>query len=125
MNQCNLRLNLSKCELFSWSGELPANTPPGMTLAGVEVDGKWENGCLVYGVPVGTDAYVAAMLDSKVEEIARKATRTCEVLEGEAQALWAVLRLSIQQKFGYWLALVHPSQARAAAARWTPGWTGC
>ena len=96
---------------------MPANALPGMTLAGMEVDGVWESGCLVYGVPVGTDRYVAAMLDTKVEEIARNAARTCKVLEGEAQALWAVLRLSILQKFGYWLALVHPSQARAAAAR--------
>ena len=97
---CNLHLNLSKCEIFCWSGELPADALPGMTLAGMEVDGEWESGCLVYGVPVGTDRYVAAMLDIKVEEIARKATTTCKVLEGEAQALWAVLRLSILQKFG-------------------------
>ena len=66
---------------------------------------------------MGTDKYVAAMLERKVEEIARKSVRTREVLEGEGQALWPVLRLSIQQKFGYWLALVHPSQAGAAASR--------
>ena len=55
-----------------------------MKLAGVEVEGEWENGCLVYGVPVGTDRYVATMLDRKVDEIASKAARTCKVLEGEA-----------------------------------------
>ena len=59
---------------------------------------------------MGTDAYVAHMLDKKVEELAEGAKRACEVLEEESQALWAVLRLSLQQQFGYWISLVHPTQ---------------
>ena len=39
------------------------------------------------------------------------------MLEGESQSLWAVIRLSLQQQFGYWLSLVHPSQVAAAAKR--------
>ena len=57
------------------------------------------------------------MLDIKVDEVARGARRAREVLKGEAQALWAVLRLSLQQQFGYWLSLVHPTQVAAAADR--------
>ena len=69
---CNLRLNLSKYEVFTWSGQLPAQTPPGMNLAGAVVEGEWEVGCLVYGVPVETDQYVSHMLEAKVEEIAKQ-----------------------------------------------------
>jgi hypothetical protein len=72
---------------------------------------------LVYGIPVGSDRYVASMLDRKVEEVADSAAKSVQVLQGEPQALWTVLRLSIQQQFGYWLALVHPTQVAAAAAR--------
>ena len=86
-------------------------------MAGEEVGGVWQSGCLVYGVPIGTDPYVSYMLDKKVEEIANKAIKTSKVLEGESQALWAVLRQSLQQKFGYWLSLVHPSQVAAAASK--------
>merc|ERR1712020_13592 len=64
--------------------------------------------------PMGTDAYVSFMLDKKVKELAEGAG---EVLEGESQALWAVLRLSLQQQFGYWISLVHPSQVAGAADR--------
>ena len=64
-----------------------------------------------------TDAYVSFMLDKKVEELAEGAERACEVLKGESQALCAVLRLSLQQQFGYWVSLVHPSQVAGAAER--------
>ena len=86
-------------------------------LAGEMVDGRWEPGWIVYGCPMGTDAYVALMLDKKVEELAEGAKRVCEVLEEESQALWAVLRLSLQQQFGYWISLVHPTQVAGAADR--------
>ena len=71
----------------------------------------------MYGVPCGSKNYVGHQLDLKVEEIARGAATACRVLKGESQSLWAVLRLSLQQQFGYWLSLVHPSQVAAAAAR--------
>ena len=35
--------------------------------------GRWEPGWIVYGCPMGTDAYVALMLDKKVEELAEGA----------------------------------------------------
>ena len=116
-DHCCLELEVSKFECFTWSGELPAASPRDIKLAGAEVAGSWEPGWVVYGCPMGTDAYTSFMLDQKVEEVARGAARACEVLEGESQALWAVLRLSIQQQFGYWISLVHPSQVAAAAER--------
>ena len=117
LENCSLELEVSKSECFSWSGELPAAAPRDIRLAGEQVDGRWEAGWVVYGCPMGTDAYVSFMLDKKVDELAGGAERACEVLEGESQALWAVLRLSLQQQFGYWVSLVHPSQVAGAAAR--------
>ena len=61
--------------------------------------------------------YVAHMLDAKVEELEVEATRVCEVMGGERQALWAILRSSLAQKFDYWLQLVHPTQILVAAER--------
>ena len=96
---------------------MPPGAPLGMKRAGSEIAGQWEPGWVVYGIPIGSDRYVAHMLDSKVKEVAQSAARACEVLEGESQALWSVLRLSVQQQFGYWLSLVHPSQIARAADR--------
>ena len=45
------------------------------------------------------------------------AKKACDVLEGEAQTLWTILRLSIMQQFDYWLQLVHPTQIERAATR--------
>ena len=114
---CNICLNKRKCEIFSWSGTAPASAPSEMALAGARVAGRLEPELLVYGVPVGTDDYVSYMLDIKVAELAEGAQRTCQVLEGESQALWTCLRLSLQQQFGYWISLVHPTQVVAAAGR--------
>lgn len=114
---CGLELEVAKSECFTWAGHLPAGAPPDLKLAGAQVEGRWETGWVVYGCPVGTDTYVEHMLDKKVEEVARGASRAKEVLEDEAQALWAVLRLSLQQQFSYWLSMVHPSQVAAAADR--------
>lgn len=74
-------------------------------------------GMLVYGVPVGVDAYVEAVMDAKLDEIAQEASQACQLLANEKQALWTTLRLSTQQKLDYWLMLVHPSQMRSAVAR--------
>ena len=55
----------------------------------------------MYSVPCGSDRYVAAMLDIKVDKVARGASKACQVLQGESQELWSVLRLSLHQQFGY------------------------
>ena len=72
-----------------------------MTLAGEDVNGTFEPGMLVYGVPMGTDAYVEAVMDKKMNQIASEATKACQLLANERQALWTTLRLSTQQKLDY------------------------
>ena len=74
-------------------------------------------GLIVYGVPVGTDDYVTIMLDRKVDEIEKNVNQVVEILHQDKQALWTVLRSSIQHQFGYWLMLVHPSLIQVAARR--------
>ena len=88
---------------------MPANAIPGLTLAGTEVNGIWENGLIVYGVPVGSDEYVKIKMRQKVEEVAKGALRATQVLGSEKQGLWTVLRQSLSQQMDWWLTLVYPS----------------
>ena len=74
-----------------------------MPIAGKEINGTFEPGMMVYGVPVGTDEYVKNMMNVKMEEIASTAVKASTVLADERQALWTALRLSTQQKLDYWL----------------------
>ena len=71
-----------------------------------DVDGQFAPGLLVYGVPVGSDLYVTKMLDKKVQEIEANADKAIELLSHDKQALWTVVRSSIQHQFDYWLMLV-------------------
>ena len=48
-------------------------------------------------------------------EIRAGAERAKEVLAGERQTLWSVLKWSISQQFDYWLQLCYPSQVKDAA----------
>ena len=57
-----LRLQPSKCEIFSWSGEMPPEAPREMIPGGVRVNDRFFPGILVYGIPVGSDEYVRHML---------------------------------------------------------------
>ena len=66
----------------------------------------FERGFLCYGVPIGSDTYVKHILHQKAEEIAAGAERASEVLAGDRQALWSVLKWCISQQFDYWLQLV-------------------
>ena len=93
--RCRLGIQWTKSGLFAWEGGLPDNTPPGIQLAGKEVDGVFERGIEVYGIPVGTDKYVSNRLEAKVTEIIRDARKTGHLLAEERQALWTTLHLSI------------------------------
>ena len=101
--------------VFSWSGELPPNTLAGLDCAGRFVDGEFQPGFICYGVPIGTDIFVRDVLREKVEEVARGADRSCEVLGQDSQALWTILRSSVAQQLDYHLSLCYPSDIRAAA----------
>ena len=50
-----------------------------------------------------------------MNEIADGARRARDILAGERQSMWAVLKWSISQQFDYWLQLVYPSQVKEAA----------
>ena len=42
LENCSLELEVRKSECFSWSGELPAEAPRDLRLAGEMVNGRWE-----------------------------------------------------------------------------------
>ena len=115
--QCLLVWEKSKTEVFSWNGLLPLNCTPGLTRAGLDVNGTFEPGFLCYGVPVGTDKYVEHMFGEKMIDIAKVAKNTYDVLEEERQSLWTILRLSLSQQLDYWLQLCYPSNVKAAAEK--------
>ena len=53
--RCLLHWERTKSEVFTWDGVLAPETPVGLALAGEEVNGVFENGFILYGVPVGSD----------------------------------------------------------------------
>ena len=113
--RCKLSLQWTKTQLFSWDGELPADCPPGLTLAGEEVEGVFERGFECYGIAIGTDKYVQQKLQQKAEEVARDAEQTANLLAGDRQALWSALRLSISHRFEYFCQLSHPTLVEPVA----------
>ena len=85
--RCGLMLVPSKSEVYCRDGRLPPACLPGISLAGMEVDGTWENGLICYGVPIGSDNFVKAKLNLKVAEVKKGTARAIQVLSGEKQAL--------------------------------------
>ena len=65
--------------------------PDVLPLAGEVVEGSFQPGYVCYGILIGTDAYVAAKLDKKVEEVAEGALKATELMEGERQSLLTIL----------------------------------
>ena len=57
------------------------------------------------------------MLEKKIEDIAKSAKNSCDILDEERQSLWTVLRLSLAQQLDYWLQLCYPSNIKAAAEK--------
>ena len=115
--QCLLVWERSKTEVFTWNGNLPVNCTPGLSRAGIEVNGIFEPGFLCYGVPVGTDKYVEHMLSEKIRDLEKVAKNTYDILVDERQSLWTILWLSLSQQLDYWLQLCYPSNIKAAAER--------
>ena len=114
---CLLHWEKTKSEIFNWDGNLPPGTPEGLTLAGEEVDGNFEHGFLLYGVPVGSDIYCSHKLMEIAKRIQDDAQKTAALLSTDRQALWSALRCSIIQRFDYWLQLSYPSVV-APVAKW-------
>ena len=114
--RCLLHWEKTKTEVFTWEGNLPPGTPEGLTLAGEVVDGSFEHGFLMYGVPVGSDRYCTYQLRQIAERIAGDAQQTAKLLAGERQSLWSALRCSISHRFDYWLQMSYPTVVEPVAA---------
>ena len=67
--KCLLHLQVTKTEVFTWTGVSPVETPQDMTRAGTMVGDVWCPGFVCYGIPVGDSRYVQHMLSEKVQEI--------------------------------------------------------
>ena len=52
-SRCSLVWERTKTEVFTWDGVLPEQATPGLTRAGVTVDGVFEPGFLCHGVLLG------------------------------------------------------------------------
>ena len=113
--RCGLELSWSKSEVFIRDGDLPAGTPEGLQLAGEQRGESFIRGFFCYGVPVGESGFVREKLMDKAREIADDAGKAVEILGSHKQALWSCLRLSISQRFDYWLQLSRPSDILASA----------
>ena len=72
-------------------------------------------GFICMGAPIGTDKYVEATMDFKVEELRDEVKKVEAVLGEDKQGLWTILRSSFAHKLEYWLAMLHPSQVKKAA----------
>ena len=113
---CCLQLERSKTEVYTSSGVLPAGTPEGLTRAGAVVGDEFLSGFVLYGVPVGEPRFVQHQLSLKVQDVAREVQEVLEVLQGEGQAIWTVIRSSTIMKLDYHLSLCYPSDMAEAAS---------
>ena len=122
-NRCGLTMQWGKTEWFSWDKVLPPHSPPELKFFGMfseENNGEFMRGFMCYGIPLGTERYVSHMLQQKAEEIAEDAIKTVQVLSGDRQALWSVLRLSTLTRFEYFCQLAPPSLCEPIAC-WLDG----
>ena len=63
--KCNLELQWTKCKVYKREGDLPPNTPHGLTLAGEMVDGEFLRGFICFGIPLGSEAYISHNFKSR------------------------------------------------------------
>ena len=59
----------------------------------------------MYGIPVGEPEFVKHHLSLKVQEVEKEVNEVLEVLQGEGQAIWTVIRSSTLMKMDYHLSL--------------------
>ena len=114
--KCLLHLQVTKTEVFTWSGILPPEAPQNMSRGGAQVGDTWFPGFLCYGIPVGTKEYCKHMLMKKVHEVREEVDKVKKVLgENDSQAMWIILKCSLAQKFDWHLSLCYPTDIREAA----------
>ena len=116
LERCGLRIQRQKTVIYC-RGDLPPNTPHGLTRAGLEGGGVFHDGFECVGVAIGSPGYVKRWLELKVDRIEEEVDKTCSLLEEDLQAKWTLLLSSTQQKFSYWLSLQYPSDVSESAVR--------
>ena len=84
LEHCSLTLQLTKTKVFTWSGLRPAEAPPSMPRAGLEVEGQWQPGFTCYGVEIGSQAYVRHRLSVRVEELVGQVDKVTHLLREDA-----------------------------------------
>ena len=95
--------------------ELPKDSPEGLTRAGKVIEGRFYNGFMCWGVPIGEDEFVRAVLQEKVYQILKEGRHSLEVLgPRHRHAAWQALRLSIWPQFEYWAQNCYPSHTLPA-----------
>ena len=65
----------------------------------------------VYGIPVGSKAWVKNWLNNKVLELKKLKEKSCTTLENDKQALFNLLSLSFSKKMDYHATLCYPSDS--------------
>ena len=112
-----LELELSKTLVLTLDGvEHPAAAAVGLPQAGKEVGGVFESGFVCHGVPVGSDAFVRAALQEKVDELKEVHRQAQQVLgRSSRQALWSGLKGSLAVQFDHLLKAVYPPLVMEAA----------
>ena len=74
------------------------------------LDPEVTGGVVCYGVPIGEEHFVHAMLAEKAQGVIAGIRNAVRILGGQhRQALWQVLRLSHAARLDYWLQLSYPS----------------
>ena len=113
--RCSLQLQWRKTVVYCGDRELPVDTPPGISLAGEKVGENFLPGLMVYGVPVGSPAYITFKLREKAKVIVEDAEKIKKALASDRQGLWSALRLSLVARFGYLQQHVEPSLCEPVA----------
>ena len=106
-----------KCRIFSWSGNRTEHMPEDIPMTMEEVEGELVPGFICYGIAIGSTRYVRFKLGQKFKEVEDKARKTVDLLQGERQALWMLIRASKRYQLEYWLSLCYPSDTEEVAGQ--------
>ena len=113
---CGLSLRLSKCLVYTRTGELPPEAPAGMKRAGLESDGGgFHPGFRCYGVFIGSDEYVRSMLKQEGERLCSEIDKMMHLLRDDCQAAWVILSTAMAHQLDYSLTLQYPTDVLECA----------
>ena len=113
---CGLNLRLSKCLVYTQTGELPPEAPAGMERAGTkDEEGRWLPGFRCYGVFIGSNDYVRHQLRKESTRICSDIDKVMHLLREDSQAAWVILSSAMVHQLDYSLTLQYPSDSLECA----------